>query len=80
MPKFLLTATHDIHRPQIGLDISRGQQFTININMQGITPCNLFANSRCADALVRQFQINGIDVPKTDIGIYNKGAWNIKIV
>lgn len=79
MPTFILTATHNINRPQIGLSIARGQQFTININMNGITPMNLFGNSRCADALVRQFQLNDIWVPKTDSGIYSRGAWDIKM-
>lgn len=78
MASFVITATHNIDRPQIGLHIDRGQQFTININMMGITPVNLFGNSRCADALARQFQLNGIDVPKTDIGIYSRGAWDIQ--
>lgn len=77
MPTFLLTARNNIDRPQIGLHIERGQQFTININMQGITPVNLFNNSRCVDSLVRQFQLNDIFVPKFDIGVYNKGAWDI---
>jgi hypothetical protein len=26
---------------------------------------------------MRQFQINGIDFPSTDIGIYSRGAWDI---
>lgn len=79
MPSFVLTATHNIDRPQIGLHIDRGQQFIININMMGITPNNLFNNSRCQDALLQQFRCNGIDVPKSDIGVYNRGAWDIKM-
>lgn len=77
MPTFVLTARHDIDRPQCGLHIDRGQEITVNLHMTGITPNNLFGNSRCQDALVRQFQLNGIYVPATDIGIYSRGAWNI---
>lgn len=78
MPTFELTARHDINRVN-GLYISRGQQFTVNINMMGITPNNLFGNNRCADQLVQQFKLNGIDVPKTDVGIYSRGAWDIRM-
>lgn len=49
MATFVLTARHDIDRLG-GLHIDRGQQYTININMMGITPYNLFNNSRCRDA------------------------------
>ena len=78
MASFELTAKHQIDRPG-GLHIDRGQTFTVNINMMGITPNNLFGNSRCADVLVKQFQLNGNDVPKTDSGIYSRGAWDIKM-
>lgn len=78
MPTFVLTARHDINRVN-GLHIDRGQTFNVNINMMGITPANLFGNSRCADQLVQQFRLNGIDVPKTDAGIYSRGAWDIKL-
>lgn len=79
MSTFILTARHNIDRPQNGLHIDKGQEITVNINMMGITPNNLFNNSRCLEALVRQFQYNGIYVPPTDIGIYNRGAWDIII-
>ncbi len=79
MPTFIITATRNIDRPQIGLHISRGQEFTININMMGITPCNLFNNSRCQNALYQQFQINGITVPLSDSSVYSRGAWDIKM-
>lgn len=78
MPTFELTARYDVGRAN-GLRINRGQQFTVNINMVGITPNNLFGNNRCVDQLVYQFKLNGIDVPKTDAGIYNRGLWDIKI-
>ena len=80
MPTFVLTATHNIDRPKAGLHIDRGQSFTVNINMMGITPVNLFNNSRCQAALVQQFQVNGINVPKTDYSIYSRGNWDIKIL
>ncbi len=80
MPSFILTATHNIERPQIGLHVDRGQQFTVHINTIGITPINLFNNPRCQAALTQQFQMNGINVPKTDYGIYSRGSWDIKMV
>ncbi len=79
MPTFVLTARHDINRPQIGLHVCRGQEITINVNMLGITPGNLFGNPRCQGMVVRQFQLNGIDVPKTDSAVYSRGAWDIKM-
>ncbi len=79
MPSFEITARHPIDRSG-GLHIDKGQTFTININMMGITPVNLFNNSRCAEQLVNQFKLNSIDVPKTDAGIYSRGAWDIKMV
>lgn len=78
MPTFELTARHQIDCTG-GLHIERGLTFSININMMGIKPTNLFGNSRCADQLVKQFQLNGIDVPKNDTGVYSRGAWDIKI-
>lgn len=78
MATFEITARHQIDRSG-GLHIDKGQTFSININMIGITPTNLFGNSRCVDQLERQFQLNGIDVPKTDSAVYNRGAWDIKM-
>ena len=57
MPSFILTAMHNIDRPLAGLHIDRGQQVTIHINTMGITPCNLFNNSRCQNALIQQFKV-----------------------
>lgn len=76
MASFILTARHDINRAN-GFHIAKGQEITINIPMMGIGPNNLFNNSRCKDALVRQFQINGIDIPPSDIGVYSRGAWDV---
>ena len=78
MPQFQLTATHQIDRAN-GLHIDKGQTFTVNINLMGITPYNLFNNPRCKDALIQQFKINGIDAPYSDAGIYSRGAWDIKM-
>lgn len=47
--------------------------------MMGISPGNLFNNPRCVDYVVQQFKLNGIDVPKSDSGIYSRGAWDIII-
>lgn len=77
MAQFTLTARNNIDRP--GCHISRGTTFDININIMGITPNNLFNNPRCVDQLARQFKINGIDLPMTDRGVYNKGAWDIQM-
>lgn len=79
MATFELTATRDISRPSLGLEIHKGDRYTIHINMNNIAPNNLFNNSRCQDALIQQFKMNGIDVPKSDAGIYNRGAWDIKM-
>lgn len=76
MPTFILTATRDINRPS-GLNINRGDHFEIHINISGITPNNLFYSSRCKDALIQQFRNNGIDVPYSDKGVYDRGAWEI---
>lgn len=78
MPTFELTARYQIHRAD-GLHIDRGQTFSINIFTTGITPTNLFGNSRCAEQLVNQFKLNGISVPMTDSGVYNRGVWDIKM-
>lgn len=46
----------------------------------GITPNNLFNNSRCKEPLLQQFKMNGIDLPQNDILYTNKGAWDIKMI
>lgn len=78
MPTFTLTATHSTSR-QGGLYIEKGQEITINIHVMGIGPNNLFNNERCKEALVRQFHLNGIDVPPTDTGIYSRGMWDVRM-
>ena len=78
MPTFILTARHDVSRAN-GFHIARGQEITVTIPMMGIGPNNLFNNARCKDALVRQFQVKGIDIPPTDYGIYSRGTWDIRM-
>lgn len=77
MATFELTAKYNTSRPG-GLYIEKGQQITININMMGIEPGNLFGNNRCKDMLVQQFKLNGINVPPTDTGIYGRGLWDVR--
>lgn len=78
MPSFELTAKYPVNRPN-GFHLDKGQQITININIAGIYPNNLFGNNRCKEALVQQFKINGIDIPPTDSGIYGRGLWDIRM-
>lgn len=79
MPTFILTARHNINRVGLGLHIDKGQQYTININMMGIGPNNLFNNSRCENALIQQFRNLGIVAPRTDT-IFSRGPWEIKML
>lgn len=79
MPTFILTAQRDIYRGGTGLNIEKGQHFTININMRGIGPNNLFNNSRCENALIQQFRNHGIVAPRTD-AIFSRGPWKIEML
>ena len=79
MAQFEITARHDINRPN-GFHVDRGTTFTLNINVVGITPGNLFNNTRCQDALIQQFRVNGMDIPKSDYGFYSRGTWDIKML
>lgn len=80
MPTFLLTARHDINRAN-GLHINKGQPFYVNIPMNGITPNNLFNNSRCQNELYQQLhQVGGINLPPTDPFFKNRGNWDIKMI
>ncbi len=78
MPTFELTTKYAVNRPG-GFYLEKGHQITININVMGITPGNLFGNNRCKEALVQQFKLNGIDIPPTDSGIYGRGLWDIRM-
>jgi hypothetical protein len=78
MATFTLTAKYQSTRTG-GFHIDKGDQFVIHINMAGITPINLFNNSRCRDQLIKQFKINGIDLPPTDPLYNSPGAWDIKM-
>lgn len=77
MAQFRLTARSDINRSN-GFHIDRGTEIVININVQGITPDNLFGNSRCRDQLVKQFKQHDIDLPLTD-PVFTRGCWDIKM-
>ena len=78
MPTFTLTAKVAQPRPG-GFHIEKGDQFIIHINMAGIHSNNLLTSSRCKEQLIRQFKINGIDLPPTD-AIYNSTAvWDVKM-
>ena len=78
MASFVITARTNIDRAN-GFHINRGQEFNININMCGITPINLFGNSRCKAQLMQQLRLNGIDLPETDPVMLSKGYWDIKM-
>ena len=79
MANFLLTATRNIDRAN-GFHIDRGCEIAINIPMMGIGPNNLFQNSRCKDTLIRQFQLQGINIPPTDLAFYSRGTWDIRML
>lgn len=76
MAQFILTASHSCNIG--GQHIERGQSFSVNIPMMGITPGNLFNNSRCTDNILKQFSAQGIDLPK-DSPLLNSGHWDIKM-
>lgn len=76
MAQFELTARHSSNIG--GQHIDRGQTFTINVAMMGITSVNLFNNSRCVDTLLRQFSAQGLELPK-DSPLLNGGHWDIKM-
>lgn len=78
MANFVITARTNIDRAN-GFHIDRGEEFSININMNGITPINLFGNSRCKTQLIQQLRINGIDLPDTDPIMRSSGFWDIKM-
>lgn len=79
MAQFILTARHDINRPN-GFHLDKGTQLNITIPLLGITPGNLFGNNRCKDYLLQQFNINGISIPPTDLGFYSRGSWDIEML
>lgn len=76
MASFILTLRHNACIA--GQDLTRGQQFSLNVNMMGITPTNLFGNSRCVDTVLRQFSAQGLDLPKNS-PLLNGGHWDIKM-
>lgn len=76
MANFQLTLRHNACIG--GQTCDKGQQFNINVNMMGITPTNLFRNSRCVDTVIRQFSAQGLDLPKNS-PLLNGGHWYIKM-
>lgn len=76
---FVLTLRNPVNRAD-GTHLDRGATFLINIPVMGITPNNLFGNSRCKEQLIKQLQFHGIDLPKNDPLYNNKGYWDIKMV
>lgn len=78
MAQFVLTARYDINRSnQFHLD--KGTQLNITIPMAGISTFNLFNNSRCKDALLNQFKLQGINIPASDMAFYSLGCWDVKM-
>jgi hypothetical protein len=78
MSTFIIKARNNIDRAN-GFHIDKGQEFIISINMSGITPINLFGNSRCKAQLIQQLRFNGINLPDTDPVMLSKGYWDIKM-
>lgn len=79
MATFVLTAHCQMTNGATGMHIPKGHQMTITIPMMGITPNNLFGNSRCKDQLLQQFAVNGIHLPPNSPWL-NKGHWDIKMI
>ena len=75
MATFELRLNHDICIG--GHNKSKGQLFILNMD-KGITPVNLFQNSRCADTVLKQLSAQGLDLPKNS-PLLNKGHWDIKM-
>lgn len=76
MANFQLTLRHNTCIG--GQTCDKGAQYNINVNMMGITPTNLFQNSRCIDSVIRQFSAQGLDLPKNS-PLLNGGHWDIKM-
>lgn len=76
MALFILTARHQSNIG--GQHIDRGASFTVNIPKDGITPVNLFGNSRCTDILLHQLGAQGLVLPKNS-PLLNRGHWDIQM-
>lgn len=76
MAQFTITARHTSNIG--GQHVERGQQFNVNVCMMGITPINLFNNSRCADTILKQLSAQGLELPKNS-PLLNGGHWDIKM-
>lgn len=77
MATFDLIARHQMVLGN-GIVVAKGSPVTLNIHIQGITPVNLFGNSRCKDQILQQFAVNGIQLPPNS-PFLNKGHWEIKM-
>lgn len=77
MATFELTARHDMCIGS-GKVVPKGSCVTLNIYQMGITPVNLFNNSRCENDVLRQFTLQGIDIPRNS-AFLNRGHWDIRI-
>lgn len=76
MPQFNITARRQTFLDN-GMVINKGDNFTLNIPMGGITPNNLFGNPRCRDIILRQFSSQGIELPPYS-PLLNSARWDIK--
>ncbi len=79
MATFILTSKSNIDRPG-GFHFDKGGTVEIHIHMQGLTPNNLFNNSRCKEQLLQQFRIQGFNLPPNDPVLNAKGCWDIKML
>lgn len=79
MATFVLTARGHMTNGTTGMYIPKGHQMTITIPMIGITPNNLFGNSRCKDLLLQQFAVNGISLAPNSPWL-NRGYWDIRMI
>lgn len=77
MAQFILTARHISNIG--GQHVDRGQQFRLNVCTTGITPINLFGNSRCSDTVLKQLSAQGLHLTKSS-PLLNKGHWDIKMM
>lgn len=78
MATFDLIARRDINLPD-GVQVRRGDLYTIHINMPGINKNNLFNNSRCMGQLQQQLAYNGISLPKDSWLLKSSGPWDIRM-
>lgn len=76
MSKFELTAKSDMNFN--GQHLPKGQTVSIDINISGIGPNNLFNNARCADSLRHQLALHDINVSPNSPALLG-GKWDVKM-